>query len=285
MDTVTVSAKNYDDALTKALIELGTSSDNVRIEVIKEGSGGFFGFGAKPWTIKVSRKAGEEKLEVKAKEKAFPPKKEIIKEIKPEKKEIKTPDKTVDNHKPEEVRVRKIYTDDEIDAVIHKAEEFLAKVFEQMGLAINTETTYDNSINEMLILLVSKEDIGIVIGKRGQTLDALQYIVSLVVNKNAEGYIRVKLDTENYRERRRGKLESLAKSIAMKVKKTRKAVSLEPMNPYERRIIHSTLQGDHQIITRSDGDEPHRYVTILPRHNNRRNGYKRYDKNSVKMDN
>ena len=105
-------------------------------------------------------------------------------------------------------------------------------------------------------------DMGILIGKRGQTLDSLQYLVSLVVNKKKEEYIRVKLDTENYRERRKETLETLAKNIAYKVKRTKHSVSLEPMNPYERRIIHAALQNDKYVVTRSDGEEPFRHVII-----------------------
>ena len=106
------------------------------------------------------------------------------------------------------------------------------------------------------------EDMGVLIGKRGQTLDSLQHLVGLVVNKNAENYIRVKLDIENYRERRKESLEVLAKNIAQKVKRSRKSISLEPMNPYERRIIHAALQDDPNIITRSEGEEPFRHVVV-----------------------
>ena len=109
---------------------------------------------------------------------------------------------------------------------------------------------------------LSGDDMGVLIGKRGQTLDSLQYLVSLVVNKNAEEYIRVKVDTENYRERRKETLENLAKNIAYKVKRNKRPVSLEPMNPYERRIIHSTLQNDKYVTTHSEGDEPFRRVVV-----------------------
>ena len=105
--------------------------------------------------------------------------------------------------------------------------------------------------------------MGVLIGKRGQTLDSLQYLVSLVANKESEKYFRVKLDTENYRERRKETLESLAKNIAYRVKRTRKSVSLEPMNPYERRIIHSTLQNDKYVSTKSEGEEPFRHVVVF----------------------
>ena len=106
------------------------------------------------------------------------------------------------------------------------------------------------------------DDMGVLIGKRGQTLDSLQYLVSLVVNKKSDKYLRVKLDTENYRERRKETLENLAKNIAFKVKRTKRPVSLEPMNPYERRVIHSALQNDRYVTTRSEGEEPFRHVVV-----------------------
>ena len=120
---------------------------------------------------------------------------------------------------------------------------------------------------------VEGPEMGIIIGKRGQTLDSLQYLISLYVNKKSETFIRVKLDTENYRERRKETLENLAKNIAFKVKKSRRAFTLEPMNPYERRIIHSTLQNDKYVSTRSEGEEPYRKVVVYPKKNN----YKKYN--------
>ncbi len=114
------------------------------------------------------------------------------------------------------------------------------------------------------------DEMGLLIGKRGQTLDSLQYLVSLVVNKESEDYLRVKLDTENYRERRKETLETLAKNIAYKVKRTRRPVSLEPMNPYERRIIHSALQNDKYVFTKSEGEDPFRHVVIALKKEERR---------------
>ena len=111
--------------------------------------------------------------------------------------------------------------------------------------------------------------MGIIIGKRGQTLDSLQYLINLYVNKKSNTHSRVKLDTENYRERRKETLETLAKNIAFKVKKSRRPFSLEPMNPYERRIIHSTLQGDKYVSTKSEGEEPYRKVVVFPKKNNK----------------
>ena len=141
------------------------------------------------------------------------------------------------------------------------AENFLKEVFSAMNMEVSVEVKYDEEGKTMDIEL-SGNEMGVLICKRGQTLDSLQYLVSLVVNRETEEYIRVKVDTEDYRKRRRETLENLAKNIAYKVKKTKRAVSLEPMNPYERRIIHSVLQNDKYISTHSEGDEPFRRVVV-----------------------
>lgn len=140
--------------------------------------------------------------------------------------------------------------------------DFLNDIFGAMKMEVKIDITIDNEEDTVNINL-SGEDMGVLIGKRGQTLDSLQYLVSLVANKESEKYFRVKLDTENYRERRKETLESLAKNIAYRVKRTRKPVSLEPMNPYERRIIHSTLQNDKYVSTKSEGEEPFRHVVVF----------------------
>lgn len=200
---ITVSAKTVDEAVTKALIELETTSDKLEYEVVERGSAGFLGIGAKPAVIRAKRK---ERVE---------------------------------------------------DRAIH----FLNQVFDSMNMEVSITAVYNAEEKEMNINMEGT-DMGILIGKRGQTLDSLQYLVSLVVNKKKDDYIRVKLDTENYRERRKETLETLAKNIAYKVKRTKRAVSLEPMNPYERRIIHAALQNDKYVMTRSDGEEPFRHVII-----------------------
>ncbi len=142
-----------------------------------------------------------------------------------------------------------------------KAKEFLNDLFAAMKLTVAIDVKYDDLSNNMNIDLAGDE-MGVLIGKRGQTLDSLQYLTSLVVNKDTENYIRVKVDTENYRQRRKETLENLAKNIAFKVKRTKRPVSLEPMNPYERRIIHSALQNDRYVVTHSEGDEPFRRVVV-----------------------
>lgn len=142
-----------------------------------------------------------------------------------------------------------------------KAKDFLSDIFKSMNLAVVIDAKYDD-IENTLDIDLSGDEMGVLIGKRGQTLDSLQYLVSLVVNKDVENYIRVKIDTENYRQRRKETLENLAKNISYKVKRTRRPVSLEPMNPYERRIIHSALQNDKYVTTHSEGDEPYRKVVV-----------------------
>jgi len=203
MEFIEVSAKTVDDAITDALVKLGTTSDKIEYEVIEKGSAGFLGF----------------------------------------------------NSKPAVIRVRKKYS------MTESVKEFLDGVFNCMHMDVEVELEYDEE-EETLDVELKGDDMGVLIGKRGQTLDSLQYLASLVANKESEKYIRVKMDTENYRKRRKTTLENLAKNIAYKVKRTRKPVTLEPMNPYERRIIHSALQNDKYVCTHSEGEEPYRKVVI-----------------------
>lgn len=141
------------------------------------------------------------------------------------------------------------------------AKDFLKDVFAAMNMVVAVDVKYDED-NKNLDVDLSGDEMGILIGKRGQTLDSIQYLLSLVVNKESEEYIRVKVDTEDYRKRRKETLENLAKNIAYKVKRTKRPVSLEPMNPYERRVIHSALQNDKYVTTHSEGDEPFRRVVV-----------------------
>ena len=301
-----ITAKTVDEAITKACLELGTSSDNLEIEVVREGTSGFFGIGSKPAIIKVRKKVEEEefdilkelrkeekkevkkepvrkdikkeaKKEVKKevkKETVKEPKKEVKKDTpKPQKKENKPAAKTAPAKetavkpevKPEVKKEEKkpvVRTEEQIAAMKKAAEEFLQGVFKALELPVEINIVYEKD-SDCLSIDFSGEDMGILIGKRGQTLDSLQYLTSLVVNKEQEDYIRIKLDTENYRSRRKDTLENLAKNIAYKVRKTRKAVVLEPMNPYERRIIHSALQGNKYVETYSEGNEPYRHVVVV----------------------
>ena len=203
MEFIEISAKTVDDAITEALVKLGTTSDRIEYEVIEKGSAGFIGIGRKDAVIKV----------------------------------------------------RKKYT------VEDDTKEFLSKVFDAMDLKV--EIMIDKAEDSNVISVELKgDDKGVLIGKRGQTLDSLQYLTNLAVNKHAENYVKVKIDTEDYRKRRRETLENLARNIAYKVKRTKRPVSLEPMNPFERRVIHSTLQNDKFVTTHSEGEEPYRHVVV-----------------------
>ena len=158
--------------------------------------------------------------------------------------------------KPAKIKARKK------GGVVEAAREFLEKVYDAMKLDVKIEINYMENERTVEINLAGDE-MGLLIGKRGQTIDSLQYLVSLVVNKESKEYLRVKVDTEDYRRRRKVTLEELAKNIAYKVKRTKRPVSLEPMNPYERRIIHSALQDDKYVTTKSEGEEPYRHIIVL----------------------
>ena len=213
MEYIEISAKTVDDAITKALIKLETTSDKIEYEVIEKGSSGLFGIiGSRQAVIKIRKKFN----------------------------------------------------------MVENTYEFLDELFRVMNLDVKVQIEYDEDDRNMNINF-DGDEMGILIGKRGQTLDALQYIISLVVNKDSEVYIRVKTDTENYRERRKETLENLAKNLAYKVKRSRRPVSLEPMNPYERRIIHSILQEDRFVETHSEGDEPNRNIVITLKKNKKIN--------------
>ena len=250
------SAKSVADCITDACTTLGVPSDRLEYEVVNEGSSGFMGIGSKPAVIKARIKAEESAVEskpAKAEPKAEP-KKEVKTEVKAE---VKA------EPKAEEAPAKpaKVIAPEVINEMKAAAGEFLKKVFAAMGLEVTANIEYSAEDNTMNIDLTG-DTMGVLIGKRGQTLDSLQYLVSLVINKGTAEYVRVKVDTENYRERRKDTLENLAKNIAFKVKRTRRPVSLEPMNPYERRIIHSALQNDRYVTTHSEGEEPFRKVVV-----------------------
>ncbi len=270
MDYTEFQGKTVDDAVIEAAAKLGVPSTDLDIEVVSKGSAGFFGIGAKPAVIKVKAKEGKSlddilnddspKAAAVQEKKEEPEKKEYVKfsgEVKAEKKEAPVkksePVKKAEPAKP----VTPIP-----ESVAEETKTYVENIFQAMEMK---DVTVDVSIdqeNHGINIDVEGPDMGFIIGKHGATLDALQYLISLYVNKKSESYIRVKLDTENYRERRRETLENLAKNIAFKVKKTRRPVTLEPMNPYERRIIHSTLQSDRYVTTRSEGEEPYRKVIV-----------------------
>ena len=249
MNKLTVSAKTVEEAITEACIQLGLASSDMDYEVIEKGSAGFLGIGAKQAVITAWKK-GEEKKAPKKKERAEKVEKQ------PEVKEVVVEEVPVKEEKEE--KEEKLA---EVESQTKEAcEKFLIDVLKTMGMEVTLTTTVDE--DGALSINMDGENMGILIGKRGQTLDSLQYLTNRVANKMQEGYVRVKLDTENYRQRRKETLENLAKNIAHKVKRNKKAVSLEPMNPYERRIIHSALQGDKYVSTHSEGEEPYRRVVV-----------------------
>ena len=299
MEEITVSAKTLDDAITEALIQLGVTSDQLEYDVIEKGNAGFLGIGRKQAVIKarqkVEKKVNDEPVidfsdavkgvmkdsksdnyhkhnnrdnkkkkdnrkkenyhknnkNVTASEKTEKVKEETVKTEKKEKND--KPHKPVQERK--EIELAKVE-----DITVKTCEEFLTNVLKAMDMEVEIKTSIDEE--GALCIEMNGDNMGILIGKRGQTLDSLQYLTNRVANKAQDGYVRVKLDTEDYRRRRKETLENLAKNIAHKVKRTRRSVSLEPMNPYERRIIHSALQGDRSVTTHSEGEEPYRRVVV-----------------------
>ena len=292
MDYIEVSGKNVDEALTNALIQLETTSDKVEYEVIEKGSSGFLGMFNKPAVIRVRKKAEEveetvetvkkpvkkysdsknnnykdgkkkfksdDKKDVKPAAKAEV-KSEVKSEVKTEVKpaEVKPESEDMDETKKESSKYTTIMPNEEIE---RRITTFLTDMFKAMGFEVTIKVSFDDP--ECVYVDLSGPNMGVLIGKRGQTLDSIQYLTSLVVNKGKDKYVRIKLDTEDYRNRRKETLESLARNIAYKVKRTRRPVSLEPMNPYERRIIHSALQNDKFVSTKSEGEEPFRHVVVF----------------------
>ena len=275
-------ADSLEDAITAATVEFSIPSDKLGYEIIDKGSRGFLGIGSRQTIIEAWEiGAEEEKAEVKKEEKKPEKKAEEKKpaEKKAEKKTEKAENKKVEKKTEDPVsevkkeeKAEKVKTTENDSAHFEDGKQFLLDVFEKMGMKVEIEYAYDEKENS-LDMKLSGDEMGVLIGKRGQTLDSLQYLTSLVVNRSGEHYIRVKLDTENYRERRKETLEALAKNIAYKVRRTRKSVSLEPMNPYERRIIHSALQSDNFVMTKSEGEEPYRHVVVFYKRN--KNGEER----------
>lgn len=328
MESIEVSAKTVEDAVLEAAIRLGTTRDKVIYDVVTPGSPGFLGIGSKKAVIKARQKTDEEveaalkadqemekilervrekdekeskaaaaKAEVKKeqpvkKEKpqvqAEKPKKSPAKEAKPAEKKQSPVKEEKEKAEPQKKPEKEVSSAPAKLVDTDEVKDFLEKVFAAMDMKVQISITQKPEDHELDIDLEG-DDMGVLIGKRGQTLDSLQYLASLVVNKGSDDYIRVKVDTENYRERRKATLENLAKNIAQKVKRTRKPVSLEPMNPYERRVIHSALQNDKFVCTHSEGEEPYRRVVVtlkegvrLDNYNGR--GRNRYNRNYKKKE-
>jgi len=260
--------KNLDEAVTEAAKAFGVKTEDVIYEVIEKGSLGFLGIGAKPAVIKATAK--EQPVEEVKEEIVAPVKEETAAPIAEESYDDEEDDAEDSYEEKPEKKIQEI-SPEESERIVTETKQYLEKLFAAMEI----EATIDIHMEEKNELAIDVEgpDMGILIGKRGQTLDSLQYLISLYVNKKSESYIRVKLDTENYRERRKETLENLAKNIAFKVKKSRKSFTLEPMNPYERRIIHSTLQNDKFVSTKSEGEEPYRRVVIFLKKKDNKGGY------------
>ncbi len=236
------SGKSVEDALTQATVELGVTSDQLVYEVVEKGSSGLFGIGSKEAVISVRLKSDED-------EKA-----PVVEE-----KEVAAPVAEEANTKEEKKEGGEKLADPE--AAKQAVVEFLQEVFDAMELEVTITTDYSEEDNTVNVDLAGPE-MGIIIGKRGSTLDSLQYLTNLALNRKVNEYTRVKIDTEDYRRRRKDTLENLAKNMAYKVKRNKRPVSLEAMNPYERRVIHYALQNDEYVTTHSEGEEPYRHVVI-----------------------
>jgi len=257
MEYTEFSGKSLESVLSDACRHFSVEASDLDYEIVDMGKSGILGFNTKPTVIKARIKEGAQKEEAE-KTDTF----STVKEEKPLKREtFPAAEKT---EKASCASVTTGNTDgsniDE-EEIKNRVQKFLADLFKAMELDVSSEISI-NAAERSLNIELSGPEMGILIGKRGQTLDSVQYLASLIVNKGSSEYIRVKVDTEDYRERRRKTLENLAKNLAFKVKRTKRPVSLEPMNPYERRIIHSALQGDRYVVTHSEGDEPFRRVVI-----------------------
>ena len=285
--SIRVSAKTLDDAITEALIQLGVTSDRLEYNVIEKGSAGFLGIGMKQAVIEAWKKEDKEEEEfLKAVEETIrenpvkeyfakednvkeddvkehqaeeaAKKEEAVREEKTEKEEASANAKE-EKSEPVSVKEKELLAKVE-DETIRYVEQFVKDTLKAMDMDVEITSSIDK--DGALYVDMKGENMVILIGKRGQTLDSLQYLANRVANKHQSGYVRVKLDTENYRARREETLKHLAKNIAHKVKRNRRPVILEPMNPYERRIIHSTLQSDPYVTTHSEGEEPYRKVVV-----------------------
>ncbi len=279
--SIRVSAKTLDDAITEAMIQLGVTSDRIEYNVIEKGSAGFLGIGMKQAVIEAWKKEDKEEeaflkaveetiretpvteafsteddVKEEVKEESTSVKEEIVREEKVEKEEAPEKEK-----KAEQTSVKKREHLGKVeDETIKYVEQFVKDTLKAMNMEVEIASSIDE--DGALYVDMKGDNMGILIGKRGQTLDSLQYLANRVANKHQSDYVRVKLDTENYRARREETLKHLAKNIAHKVKRNRRPVILEPMNPYERRIIHSTLQSDPYVTTHSEGEEPYRKVVV-----------------------
>ncbi len=267
MRSVEKVGKTVNDAVTEALIELGASTEEVDIEIISKGSKGFIGFGAKNAKVRVTLKAP---VEVEPQIEVIPEVKEEVKAISVTKKAEKLVPPSKNRANLEEKKDSEdalVVTEDEIAHVQQLAEEFLYKLLKEMNIEAVVKSEIVN--NNRLSISLEGKNMGVIIGKRGETLDAIQYIVNIVANKERKEYVKIMLDTENYRARREETLKRLAYKLSKKAQQNKKPIVLEPMNPYDRRIIHSALQDSKIVKTHSEGKEPFRRVVITPNYQNR----------------
>lgn len=250
---IQIKGETLDEAINNAMIELSTTSDNLAYELIQEGSQGFLGIGSKPYIIEAYKKDDKEekykKESVNKKEKLVPDQNGVY-EFKSEK---------VSTQKGFSKKEEKMTRDPE--EVFRKAKEFLDPIFKEFNTNINIDYNANVETNT-LVLNINGERMGVIIGKHGQTLDAIQHLVNIVVNTGESNRVRIRIDSENYRDKRNKTLESLAKSVANNVRKTHKDYELEPMTSYERRIIHSVLQKERNIETASIGEDKERHVVV-----------------------
>lgn len=276
MDSSVKCAKDVDSAVKLALEDLQLGIDEVDVTVLEEPSRGFFGIGQKLALVKVEKKKEAKeppketkKPEVKKEKKPEKPQAALEEKLKaakaetPKRKKERAPRRAEREMQDLEPVIEKIPEDELIDVQDHAALKFLEEVTKEMGLDLDIKA---KAGKETLYIDIQGKDSGTVIGKRGQTLDAIQYLTSLVVNKEQSGYTRVVIDAENYRAKREKTLELLAIRLAKKVGKTKRSIKLEPMNPYERKVIHATLQNHPYVTTRSEGQDPYRRVIIELKH-------------------
>ena len=279
MKQIEMTGKTINEAVDNACTKLGVSLLDVDYKVIDEPSKGFLGIGAKPARVLVTV-IGSDEPEVKPEPKVEKPKEDskpqpkvekTAKVVVEEKIEVEEVVEISDEEPAENESARASLTDEDKNNILVIATGFLSQVFEKMNMSVELNASFKD--NKHIVIDMKGDDMGTIIGKRGQTLDSIQYLTNLVVNKGEYPYMNVTLDTEDYRAKRQKTLEQLAFNLAKKAKHNRRNITLEPMNPYERRIIHATLQNDRYVTTYSEGTEPYRYVVIALKNNysNRRN--------------
>ncbi len=254
MDFIEKTGKNVEEALNDALAELKTTADKVNVEVIEEAKNGIFGLFAKKAKIRVTLKDAAKKIGDIVDETVD----SIKEDYKAGKQEAAAARENAKKEEAKPAAVREYVIE---EAAVDAAKEFLQKIFNAMRIEVVMEK-FINKNEGVVTFKLHGSDMGILIGKHGQTLDSLQYLTNLVANKNSAERIRIVIDIEDYRERRVETLNRLAQRLADKVKRTGERVVLEPMNPHERKIIHVALQNDRRITTLSEGEEPYRRVVI-----------------------